>query len=98
MGVDMQFGDGVQREVDIFGFGDGKVIAGEVKSSSFSFDEQQIARDIDLANRLDADRYIMFCLGTIDSEQANMAMELTERSGLQWGAYHGPALEPYVEA
>jgi len=81
-GVNVTFDDGIKNEVDLFGVHDGKVIAGEVKTSAAEFDEEQIRRDIELSKRLLADAHVMACTELLGEGAIARAMEIAKEHGV----------------
>ena len=81
-GVNVQFADSTQEEVDLFGVHDGKVVAGEVKTSAADFTPRQLNRDISLSKRLGADLHVMACVEAIPEATAAQASEIASKSGL----------------
>ncbi|MFI6530758.1 hypothetical protein [Streptomyces uncialis] len=82
-GTDVTFADGGQEEVDIFGIWDGKVLSGEVKTSSSEFDEAQLRRDVALSRRLGADIHLLASVTTVDTTVRGAAGELCDAAGLE---------------
>ncbi|MFD3537349.1 hypothetical protein [Streptomyces sp. NPDC058664] len=82
-GTDVTFTDGGQEEVDIFGIWDGKVLSGEVKTSSSEFDEAQLRRDVALSQRLGADIHLLASVTTVDNTVRDTAGELCDTADLE---------------
>ncbi|GAA4746088.1 hypothetical protein GCM10023350_33530 [Nocardioides endophyticus] len=74
--VDVTWPDGTPEEVDLFGFLDASVVAGEVKSSAASFTQDQIERDVALSVRLNADVHVMACIEPLDQEALRILAEV----------------------
>lgn len=80
MGQDVWFKD-EQQEIDIFGIYKGKVIGGEIKTSSSEFTESRIKRDVELSKKLGVDIHLMACAKELTEESKGLAQEKVE--GLQ---------------
>jgi hypothetical protein len=83
-GVDVWFNaDGTdQAEADIFGICDGKIIAGEVKTSASQFSPDQVVRDVSLSSRLQADMHVLAATDDIPEDVVRRARQECEASGL----------------
>ena len=83
-GVDVWFSqdDSDRAEADIFGTRNGQVICGEVKTNASEFTADQIARDVDLSTRLEADTHILAATDNIPENVTETAKKLCTASGL----------------
>lgn len=81
-GVDVAFVGGHNAEIDLFGISDGKVIAGEVKSSMIEFTQSQIERDVQLSSQLNADRHVLACTETVPKPVVDLALKLARDAGM----------------
>jgi hypothetical protein len=77
-GIDLLFGDGEKREVDVFGIVNEQVIACEVKTSSAEFTEDQIVKDLGVCQRLNADIYVLAATDNVDDSTREMARHKCE--------------------
>jgi hypothetical protein len=75
--------DSDRAEADLFGIRDGRILAGEVKTSASEFTPEQVSRDVALSSRLEADAHILAATDDIPEETAEMAGQLCEASGLE---------------
>jgi hypothetical protein len=71
-----------KAEADIFGVCDGKVISGEVKTSSSEFTDDQIARDVRLSSRLGVDKHVLAATDDVPENAARKAQEECDAAGL----------------
>jgi len=81
-GVDIEFPDAEQAEVDIYGVLDAEVLMGEVKTSALEFTEQQVHRDIEIAERLQVDTYLMACLEELPEPTVEKARNAVAASSI----------------
>lgn len=83
-GVDIWFSqdDSDKAEADIFGVRDGRILCGEVKTTASQFTPEQIARDVDLSTRLEADTHILAATDSIPENVIEEAKQLCAASGL----------------
>ncbi|MGH3627866.1 MAG: hypothetical protein ACRDRL_10565 [Sciscionella sp.] len=82
-GVDLWFADRENKlEADIFGVYGGRLVAGEVKTSGSKFTDDQIAKDINICQRLRADLYVMSATDTIAGKAQSTAKRLCADTGL----------------
>lgn len=95
-GVDVSFDDGIESEVDLFGVHDGKVIAGEVKTSAAAFDEEQIHRDVKLSKRLLADAHVMACTEPLEEGAITIAEEVAQKYGVHLVILDAVDLRPVI--
>lgn len=93
-GTDVTFADGCQKEVDIFGIWDGKVLSGEVKTSASEFNEEQLRRDIELSRRLGADIHLLASVTQVGEKVRDTAGELCQAAGLELEVLDQVALRP----
>ncbi len=97
-GTDLTFADGQTPEVDIFGIWGGRVLAGEVKTSSNEFDTEQVERDVKLSKRLGADVHLLAALDTVPASTVRQAGLLCRRAGMGLVVYDQARLRPAVSA
>ena len=81
-GVDVTFGDGSTREVDLYGITGGKVVAGEAKINPAEFTPEQLAFDIELSAALGADVHLVVSTGEIPCATEEQARQLAKERGL----------------
>jgi hypothetical protein len=83
-GIDVWFSqdDSDQAEADIFGVRDGQILCGEVKTTASQFTPDQIARDVDLSTRLEADTHVLAATDSIPENVIEKAKQLCTASGL----------------
>jgi hypothetical protein len=93
-GIDITFHDARRAEVDLFGVVDGKVAAGEVKTSPGEFTEQQMSNDVRNAAALGADIYVLAAPHDLADAQLNRAAALAAKSGLELLVLGPPELQP----
>ncbi|MFI7244836.1 hypothetical protein [Streptomyces qinglanensis] len=67
-GVNLYFNDQEQGESDIIGTYDGRLLAGEVKTSPGDFTEKQVDHDTRISISLGADIHLMASIYSIDKE------------------------------
>jgi hypothetical protein len=96
-GVNVTFDDGAKKEVDLFGIHDGKVIAGEVKTSAAEFDEERIRRDIELSKRLLADAHVMACTEPLEEGAIVIAREVAQEYEVDLMILDADDLRPSIE-
>uniref|UniRef100_UPI0026386875 hypothetical protein n=1 Tax=Ferrimicrobium sp. TaxID=2926050 RepID=UPI0026386875 len=96
-GVNVSFDDGIESEIDLFGVHNGKVIAGEVKTSAAAFDEEQIHRDIKLSKRLLADTHVMACTEPLEKGAIAIAGEVAQKYGVDLMLLDADELRPSIE-
>ncbi|GGT26060.1 hypothetical protein GCM10014713_18900 [Streptomyces purpureus] len=82
-GVDLFFADGVQGEADVIGICDGKLVSGEVKMSGRSFTDTQLNKDMDIAERLRSDIYLMAATSPIEEEAKHRAKARCDELGVE---------------
>lgn len=77
-GIDVWFSkdDTDRAEADIFGVLDGAVLSGEVKTSTSEFTFEQVARDVRLSTRLQADIHVMSATDVIPPDTVELAARL----------------------
>lgn len=91
LGADVVWRDGRKAEVDLFGYCEKEVVAGEVKVSARSFTRAQMVRDMDLSKALGADRHVMAAMDDIpESLIADAAKLASARSLLLSVVCRGP--------
>ena len=95
-GVNVTFDDGIKNEVDLFGVHDGKVIAGEVKTSAADFSEEQIRRDIKLSKRLLVDAHVMACTEPLEEGAIAIAEEVAQEYGVRLIILDAVDLRPVI--
>jgi hypothetical protein len=81
-GVDLRFVDDSVAELDLFGIAQGKVFAGEVKTSTSEFTLDQVARDVALSKRVQADIHVLACIEEVDADVLAEATRLASEAGL----------------
>ena len=81
-GANIQFVDGTEREVDLFGIVDGTVVAGEAKTSPTGFDESDIEADVELSSALGADAHLMIAAEPMTEETIKRAKQHTRNAKL----------------
>jgi hypothetical protein len=74
--------DSDKAEADIFGTRGGQVLGGEVKATASQFTADQIARDVDLSARLEADTHMLAVTESISENVVEKAKQLCTASGL----------------
>ncbi|WP_226487256.1 hypothetical protein [Streptomyces parvulus] len=83
-GADLYFpGEDKSVEVDVFGISGGKVMSGEVKTSSSEFTEEQMSRDVELSSRLRADVHILAAVDKVSERTREIAQGLCDSAGLE---------------
>ncbi|MEA5456791.1 hypothetical protein SPF06_18870 [Sinomonas sp. JGH33] len=82
-GVDFTFGGGDRREADIVGLYAGQLTVGEVKTRGAEFTAEQIERDINLAERLGADIYVLSAPDEISEETKSTARARSTDAGIE---------------
>jgi len=86
--VDAQFGawvfsDGTKGEADILGICDGKVVSGEVKMSGYSFTKTQVDKNLDIAQRLGSDVYLIVATNSVKNGAEERAQPRCDELGVQ---------------
>jgi hypothetical protein len=94
--VNVTFDDGIKNEVDLFGVHDGKVIAGEVKTSAADFYEEQIRRDIKLSKRLLVDAHVMACTEPLEEGAIAIAERVAQEYGVRLIILDAVDLRPVI--
>lgn len=97
-GTDLKFEDEETPEVDIFGVWGGKVLAGEVKTTSVNFTDDQLERDVKLSRRLGADVHLLAALDTVPESTVRQARALCRHEGLELVVYDKARLRPAASA
>ncbi|MEU9547100.1 hypothetical protein [Streptomyces mirabilis] len=82
-GVDLRFEGDVKREADVFGIWQGKVIAGEIKTSPSDFDVEQIEHDVDTSARLGVDIHLIASVHPIPEETRSAVQIACEAKGIE---------------
>ncbi|WP_415855389.1 hypothetical protein [Sinomonas sp. G460-2] len=82
-GVDFTFEDRDRREADIVGLFAGRLTVGEVKTRGAEFTAEQIERDINLAQRLGAEVYVLSAPDEISEESESIARARSTDVGIQ---------------
>ncbi|BCL30931.1 hypothetical protein GCM10017557_57900 [Streptomyces aurantiacus] len=94
-GADLYFpGEEKSVEVDVFGICGGKVVSGEVKTSSSEFTEEQMRRDVELSSSLRADVHILAAVDKVPIETRVLAQTLCDSAGLELRVLDGEQLRP----
>ena len=82
-GVDMVFPDGTEREADVLGVCDSRLVSGEVKTSGDWFVDDQVERDTDTAARLGANLYVMAATTPIPAQAQSLAKTRCAQYGIE---------------
>ncbi|MFJ8028844.1 hypothetical protein [Streptomyces sp. NPDC096311] len=82
-GIDLRFEGGVRGEADVYGIRQGKVVAGESKTSPRDFDATQIEHDIDTSARIGVDIHLMASVHPIPEDTRNAAQAACEQNGIE---------------
>jgi hypothetical protein len=82
-GVDVVFDDGSKNEADVIGLYGGRYVVGEVKTSASEFTAQQLEKDVGVAQRLQADVYLMAAPDQISGETRSLAEGLCQEAQLE---------------
>lgn len=82
-GINLYFDGDVKREADIYGIWQGKVVAGEIKTSPRDFDTAQIEHDVDTSSRLGVDTHLMASVHPIPEDTRNAAQAACEAKGIE---------------
>jgi hypothetical protein len=93
-GVNVWFADGSQKEADIFGVHDSKVVVGEVKTSGSEFTDSELTKDVDVCKRLGADSFVMAATDSLADDTRARAKELCDTAGLELIVLNGSDLLP----
>ncbi|MGB8649288.1 MAG: hypothetical protein WCD35_01365 [Mycobacteriales bacterium] len=80
--------------MDLFGVSQGRVLAGEVKTSAAAFTEEQVVRDVEVSRLLGADVHLMVCLEELGPDLVALATESCREAGLELRVMAGSALRP----
>jgi hypothetical protein len=88
-GVDLHDGSRKLGELDLLGYLDEHLIAGEVKTSPAEFTEEQIRKDLSKAARIGADIYVMVAVHALTAEQEGLAGSLATAQGCQLLTFSG---------
>jgi hypothetical protein len=94
-GVELRSASLGKREADLLALVDGEIGMGEAKTSARLFTEQQIEKDLALAEALNAVVYLMVCLEPIDAGIKQTAARWCTEKGLRLLCLEGPAA-PFV--
>lgn len=84
LGADVSWSDGSAGEVDVLGYLDQRLFAGEAKMTMGSYTPAQVARDIKLSHSLGADVHVMACLQAVPSALAKQAEDLASDRGMEF--------------
>ena len=82
-GVDLFLTDGAKGEADVLGICDGKLVSGEVKMSGHAFTDRQVDKDLDIAQRLRSEVYVMAATDTIKDEVKERTRARCDELGVQ---------------
>lgn len=94
-GVDLYLpGESRSVEVDIFGICEGKVMAGEIKTSASEFSEEQMRRDVDLSVRLRADVHILAAVDAVPEATRDFAQGLCDVAQIELRVLDNVHLRP----
>lgn len=80
-GADLYVEDQAMGEIDILGFIDQQILAGEVKTSPQDFTQEQIDKDLQKVSAVGADVYVIASTGAIDEPQRIIAREKADAAG-----------------
>ena len=93
-GVDLRFEGDVKREADVYGIWQGKVIAGEIKTSPGDFDAEQIEHDVDTSARLGVDIHLIASVHPIPEETCSAVQAACEAKGIELLVFDQEHLRP----
>jgi len=93
-GINVEFADGSKGEVDVFGTHNGRIVAGEIKTSAGAFTKVQMRRDIEISARLGADVHVMACIDSLSNQVVDQARVMASKKGLELLVLSGPMLRP----
>ncbi len=82
-GVDLILDDESRNEADVVGLLGGRLIVGEVKTSSSEFTSLQLAKDVEVARRLPADIYVMAAPDDVGAETRAIAEGLCNEAQVE---------------
>lgn len=82
LGADLTLPDGQSAEVDLLGYADTQVFAGEAKTAAAWFTQRQIERDVALSARLGADVHVMACLERLPAPVVDATRRLADASSM----------------
>lgn len=88
LGADVTWAGGESGEVDLLGYADTSVFAGEAKTTAAWFTPAQIKRDISMSARLGADVHVMACLEPLANSVIQTATRTAEADGLSLWCFH----------
>lgn len=83
LGTDVTSRDGRSFEIDLLGIYQGRLLAGEVKTSAEEFTDEQIAKDIAKCLAVSADIYVLAAMDNLDESTRDRASALATSSGLE---------------
>jgi hypothetical protein len=81
-GTDVKFRDGSSGEIDLLGVHDGKLIAGEVKTSANEFTTEQIDKDIRKSVLLGVDTHILASINPVPDDTVEYVRNKTQAYGV----------------
>lgn len=93
-GLNLYFSDDIEKEADIVGVYEGRLVVGEVKVSGTEFNDGKIADRVELCTRLGADIFIMAATDNIPDKSQETARGLCDNSHLDLIVLTGSDLFP----
>lgn len=93
-GVDVHFRDGGTGEFDLLGVHDGRIVAGEVKTSHEAFTPAQIATDVEKSLRLGVDLHVMAAVDSFSPSVLAEAKRAAKAAGVELVALGADDLRP----
>jgi hypothetical protein len=83
---------GGDRETDLLGWKDYRLLAGEAKAAASWFTAEDIARDLEWAASIGATSYVLICPETLPTPLVEEAVETASEHGVELLQLTGPAL------